>query len=112
MPSRLRPQAGPPLVSLSAVSAAGPGAALDGLVTRSTATIVVSSSAGVSGGSVALQGSLDGSAWFSMGSAISTTTASTVFAPVQVSQLVRYVRANIATAITGGTVTASVGVYG
>jgi hypothetical protein len=51
--------------------------------------------------------------WYSLGSAVSTTSASTTFTPVIVTgTATRYVRANIATAITGGTVTATVGVNG
>jgi len=92
-----------PAVSLTAVSATGGGTALDGLVIRTTAVMVVVSSAGVSAGSVQMQGSLDNVSWFSLGSAVSTTTANTVF---------RLLRANVATAITGGTISATVGVSG
>jgi hypothetical protein len=102
-----------PAVSLSAVSATGGGTALDGLSLRSVAVMVVTSSAGVSAGSVQLQGSLDGVSYYNLGSAVSTTTASTVFTPVIVTATgARYVRANVATAITGGTVSASVGLSG
>jgi hypothetical protein len=74
---------------------------------------VVTSGAGVSAGSVQLQGSLDGTNWYNLGSAVSTTTASTVFTPVIVTATAaRFVRANVATAITGGTVSASVGLSG
>jgi hypothetical protein len=96
--------------SLSAVSAAGSGAVLDAGDCMSDHTMVVTSSAGVTAGAVQLQGSLDGVNWFNLGSAVSTTTASTTFAPVVISnQPVRFLRANITTAITGGTVTAVVG---
>jgi hypothetical protein len=102
-----------PAVSLTAVSATGGGAALDGLVTRTVGTMVVVSSAGVSAGSVQAQGSLDGTNWFSLGSAVSTSTASTVFTPVVVTGAAfRFIRANVATAITGGTISATVGVSG
>jgi hypothetical protein len=102
-----------PAVSLTAVSSTGGGTALDGAVIRPNATMVVVSSAGVSAGSVQLQGSLDGTNWFSLGSAVTTSTASTVFAPVVVTNaLTRFVRANVATAITGGTISATVGVSG
>jgi hypothetical protein len=102
-----------PLQSLNAVSATGGGVSLDGQVTRQNATMVVNSSAGVSAGSVQMQGSLDGTNWFSLGSAVSTTTASTVFTPVVVQNAyVRFVRANVATAITGGTISAVVGLNG
>jgi hypothetical protein len=102
-----------PAVSLSAVSAAGPGTALDAVTCRGNVIMVVNSSAGVSAGSVQMQGSIDGTNWVNIGSAVSTTTANTVFPPVvATSQFVRYVRANIATPITGGTVSASVGANG
>jgi hypothetical protein len=102
----------PPAVSLTAVSATGPGTALDGLCVRTNAVMAVTISAGVSAGSVQLQGSLDNQNWFSLGSAVSTTTASTTTAVTVTNALARFVRANVATAITGGTVTVSVGVNG
>jgi|ERR1700730_13375133 hypothetical protein len=99
-----------PLVSLSAVSATGPGAALDSVTCRGNVIMIVNSSAGVTAGSVQMQGSLDNVSWVNIGTAVSTTTANTVFPPVvATSQFVRYVRANIATPITGGTISASVG---
>ncbi len=102
-----------PAVSLTAVSATGPGTALDGVVARQNATMVVVSSAGVSAGSVQMQGSLDGTNWFSLGSAVSTTTASTVFPPVATTTPpTRFVRANVATVITGGTISATVALSG
>lgn len=103
----------PPVTSLSAASTVSAGTALDGVVVRPNAVMVVNSSAGVSAGAVQLQGSLDGTNWFSLGSAVSTTTASTVFAPVvETGAYVRYVRAAVTTAITGGTVSATVGLHG
>jgi|SRR6516164_818420 hypothetical protein len=102
-----------PVTSLTAASSTGGGSVLDGLSLRTIAAMVVTSSAGVSAGSVQLQGSLDSVNWYSLGSAVSTTSASTTFTPVIVTgTATRYVRANIATAITGGTVTATVGVNG
>jgi hypothetical protein len=102
----------PPIVSLSAVSATGTGTALDGLAIRMNAVMSVTTSAGVSAGSVQLQGSLDNVNWYSLGSAVSTTAASTTTQVTVTSALSRYVRANVATAITGGTVTVSVGASG
>jgi hypothetical protein len=102
-----------PITSLSAVSATGAGTVLDGLSIRAFAVLVVSSSAGVSAGSVQLQGSLDAINWYPLGTAISTVTASTVYTPiVDASGYSRYVRANVATAITGGTISATVGLSG
>jgi hypothetical protein len=101
-----------PLQSLSAVSATGAGAALDGLVIRTTGVLVVNSGAGVSAGSVQAQTSVDGSNWVNAGSAVSTTTANTTFTPVVVTGAFRYIRANVATGITGGQISAVVGVSG
>jgi hypothetical protein len=102
-----------PAASLVAKSTAGPGTALDGLCLRSTAVLVVTSGAGVSAGSVQLQGSLDGVNFYNLGAAVSTATASSVFAPVIVTgTAARFVRATIATAITGGTVGAYVALSG
>ena len=101
-----------PAVSLSAQSAVGAGTSVDGLTVRSAAAISVTTSSGVSAGAVTLQGSLDATNWFNLGSAISTTTASTTTQTVVSSAYARYFRAAITTAITGGTVTASVGVSG
>jgi hypothetical protein len=102
-----------PIQSLNAVSATWGGTALDGLVIRTTGVMVVNSGAGVSAGSVQAQTSLDGTNWANAGSAVSTSTANTVFAPVVITGAAfRYIRANVATAITGGTISASVGLSG
>lgn len=103
-----------PVVSLSAKSATtSTPTVLDGLTTRTTAVMVVNSSAGVSAGSVQLYGSLDGTVFYTLGSPVSTTSASTVSTPVvSTSVPFRYLKAVIATTITGGTITASVGASG
>ena len=101
-----------PLVSLSAVSATGAGTALDGLVVRASAVATVTTSAGVSAGSVVLEGSLDGTNFVTLGSAVSTTSASTTYTVAATNVFMRYVRARVATAITGGTISAAVGVSG
>lgn len=101
-----------PTVSLSAVSAVGAGSVLDGLAVRSAAVMSTTTSSGVSAGDVQLQGSLDGVSWFNLGSAVSTTAASTTTQTVVSSAYARYFRAAITTAISGGTVTVSVGVSG
>jgi hypothetical protein len=101
-----------PIVCFTAKSALGAGAVLDGLSVRSTAVLVVTTSSGVSAGSVQLQGSNDATNWYSLGSPVTTSAASTTSQVVVSSAYSRYVRANVATAITGGTVAASVGLYG
>jgi len=105
----------PPIVSLSAVSAVGAGAVLDGLAVRQNAVMAVTASAGVASGDVQLEGSLDGVNFFNLGSAVSTTTASTTTAVTVTNALVRFVRAAITTVIAGtetSTVTVSVGCNG
>jgi hypothetical protein len=103
-----------PVASLTAQSATtAVPTVLDGLSVRTTAVLVVNSSAGVSAGSVQLYGSLDGTAFYTLGSAVSTASASTTFTPVVVSNVpFRYLKAVIATAITGGTISASVAASG
>jgi hypothetical protein len=104
-----------PVVSLSAQSAtSATPTVLDGVVVRQNAVMAVSTSVGVSSGSVQLQGSLTGAAnsWFNIGSAVSTTSASTTTTVTSTSAFTRFVKAVIATTISGGTVTVSVGVYG
>lgn len=98
-----------PVASLTTVStdpAAGP-ASLDNGQVRANHTMVVVTGPGVTAGSVQLQGSLDGTNWFSIGSAVSTASANTVYS-VSATAPARYVRAHIATNITGGTISASV----
>jgi len=98
-----------PLAAATAL-ATGDFASQDGGTIHGTAIMQVTSGLSVSAGSVQMQGSLDGTNWFNLGTATNTNAASTVFAPVIVTgTAVRYVRAHIATNITGGTVTATVG---
>ena len=102
-----------PIVSLNAQSAtAATPTVLDGLSTRQVATMIVTTSASVSAGAVQLQVSNDGTNWLNAGSAITTSSASTSTQVNVSSAYARYARALITTAITGGTVTVSVGVYG
>lgn len=102
----------PSVVSLTAVSATGAGSVLDGLTVRQNACMSVTTSAGVSAGSVQLQGSLDGTNFYNLGSAVSTTAASTTTQVTVTSAFSRYVRGNVGTGITSGTVTVSVGLSG
>jgi hypothetical protein len=102
----------PPLQSLNAVSAVGAGTVLDGLACRATAVLQVNTSAGVSAGDVQLEGSLDGATFFNLGSAVSTTAASTASTVVVANCFVRFVRAAVTTSITGGNVSAWVGLNG
>jgi hypothetical protein len=103
----------PPMVSITAQSTVQSGAVLDGLCVRANAVISITTSAGVTGGVVALQGSLDNANWYALGSPTTTSTASTTTAVLVQNAYARFVRAAITTAIAGGgTVTCSVGVNG
>jgi hypothetical protein len=102
----------PPAVSFTAKSATGAGAVLDGLSVRLSAVMVITTSSGVSAGSIQCQGSNDGTNWYSLGSAVSTTSASTTTQVVVAAAYSRYVRAYVATGLTGGTASATVGLYG
>ena len=97
-----------PVVSLSGVSATGRGTVIDLGGTHSNHSMVVTTSAGVSAGSVALQGSLDGTNWVNLGTAVTTNAASTSFLASVSGVPMRYLAANVATGITGGTVSATV----
>lgn len=95
-----------PVVSLAGASALANGAALDNGVPRAQHTLVVVTSAGVTGGVVALQGSQDGINYATLGS-VTTNAAAAVFT-VSNAAAMRYIRAAVTTAITGGTVNATV----
>jgi hypothetical protein len=91
------------------VSALGPGLALNGVCTHASHVLAVTSSAAVSAGAVQLQGSLDGVNWYNMlTTPLSIGSASTTFGANAANFPAVFVRANVTTAITGGTVTCSV----
>lgn len=96
-----------PFTSLNAASAIGTGAALDNGYPRANASMVVTASAGVTAGDVQLQGSHDGVNWVNLGAAVATAAPGTFIASSAGAPM-RYLRAAITTAITGGTVTATV----
>jgi hypothetical protein len=79
---------------------------------RANATMAVSTSAGVSGDSVQLLGSLDGNGWFNLGSAVTASSASTTTSVVVTNAMVRFLKASVASTITGGSVTVSIGLNG
>lgn len=93
--------------TLTARSATGTdaGGAVDFGSGRANITLVITTSAGVSAGAVALELSHDNTNWFRR-TAVTTNTASTVFQDSAVGAW-RYARANVTTAITGGTVSAT-----
>lgn len=96
--------------SLSNASAAGPGTVLtqDGVRARANHSMMVVASAGVTAGVVRLQGSLDGANWVNIDSAGITLTTSGVFSESVAGTPMGNIRANITTAITGGTVTVTI----
>jgi hypothetical protein len=99
-----------PVQSLAAVSAIQNGTALDNQGVRNNHSIVVTTSAGVSAGVVALQGSQDGVNWITTAlTSVTTAAATTTYLGTVVSLTpLRYLRAAITTTITGGTITAYV----
>ena len=97
------------VTSLNAQSAVQTGAVLDNVWFQSNHSIVVTTGAGVSAGVVALRGSHDGVNWTTTPLAsITTAAASTVYAGNSASFPFRYLRADITTVISGGTVTATI----
>lgn len=100
-------------MSLSAKSAVSNGTVFDGLTVRSNAVLTVTTTAGVSAGTVVLQASNDGVNFYAAsGASISTTTASATSSVVETNVFACYFRAAITSAISGGQITASVGVSG
>lgn len=97
-----------PLTSLPAGSTAlGGGVALDNGYPRNNHSLIVVSSAGVAAGAVQLAGSHDGQNYGLIGTAINTNAGGVVGASSATGPF-RYVRAQITTAIAGGSITASV----
>ncbi|CAM5737129.1 hypothetical protein MAUB1S_01794 [Mycolicibacterium aubagnense] len=101
-----------PALSIAAgTSAVGAGAPLDGGAVRTTAVMQVTAAGTPTAGAVQMMGSLDGAGWFNLGSAQSITAAGTTVTVVT-NTATRYVRASVTTAITGGSVSATVGLAG
>jgi hypothetical protein len=100
-----------PLASLTAVSATGPGVALDNQGVRNNHNLVVNTTGTVTSGAVQLQGSQDNVNWINLlttalaplSSSAPVTSGVTTLTPF------RYLRANVTTVIGGGgTITAYV----
>lgn len=94
----------PGQLSLPAGSTTGAGTALDNNGSCANHTLVTVASAGVAAGAVQLQGSIDNVNWANLGSPV-TLTASTVQTASVVAAF-QFVRANVSTTVTGGTVAA------
>lgn len=103
-----------PVQSLAGKSAtSATSAVLDAGTVRPNATLVVTTSAGVSAGVVQLQASMDYQNWWNVPStSITTSAASTTTAVTSTSAYGRYFRAVISTTVTGGTVTAWIAAAG
>ena len=91
--------------SLAAGSTTGAGSQLDNSGVFANHTLVTITTAGITAGAVQLQGSLDNINWVNLGTPITLTassvqTASVANAPFQ------WVRANVSTTVTGGSVAA------
>jgi hypothetical protein len=93
--------------TLNAASAVSKGTSKDFGYAVQNISMVVTAGTGVTAGAVQLEVSQDGTNWAPIGSPISLTAAGTV-APITVTGAFRYARGAITTAITGGTVSATV----
>jgi hypothetical protein len=94
--------------TLNAASAVSKGTSKDFGYAVQNISMVVTAGTGVTAGAVQLEVSQDGTNWApASGTPISLTQAGTV-APITITGAFRYARGAITTAITGGTVTATV----
>lgn len=100
-----------PVLSLNAATT-GNGSVLDAGVVRSTAVWSLTGSTSVSAGAATLQGSLDGTNWYALGSAVTVPTTATTTQTVQSSAYSRFFRVVVSTTVTGSTATASVAAFG
>jgi hypothetical protein len=99
------------LVGKSATSSVP--AVFDAGTVRPSATLVVTTSTGVSAGAVALSASMDSINWWLVPSgSITTSAASTTSQVTSTSAYARFFRAAVTTTVTGGTVTAWVAAAG
>jgi hypothetical protein len=102
-----------PVHSLTAAtSTSATSTALDAATIRQNAVLVVTTGAGVSAGDVELQASLDGTNFWTVGSALAVSAANTTYSQTSTSAFGRYFRAVVSTNITGGSVDAWVGASG
>lgn len=98
-----------PIASFTTQSALNTfGTALDNTVARSQHSLFVVTGALVSAGVVTLQGSNDGTNFYSTAGTVTTVAASTAYAVAVANFPFRYIRAAITTVLVGGTCTAYV----
>jgi hypothetical protein len=100
---------GAPFKSIAAGAAVANGGPRDNGSCRSNHTIVAVTSAGVAAGAVQLQGSMDNVSWFNIGAPLPCAAASSVFQQSTGTTPARYIRGNVSTLVTGGTVDVWVG---
>lgn len=93
--------------TLSAASAPANGTTIDYGCAKANVTLVVTASAGVSAGTVALEVSQDNTNWYRHTTTISTTAPGVSQVTLSASAF-RYCRGVITVAITGGTVSATI----
>lgn len=99
-----------PSTTLSVASATGPGLTVDLKAVYSNPVMQVATNGAVASGVVALEGSLDGETWYTVGTSGALTTADVVVTPASgVTTPARYLRGNITTIVVGGTITCKVG---
>jgi len=85
---------------------------MDNVGVRNNHNLVVTTSAGVSGGVVNLEGSQDGINWVALlggsgtNAVVTTNAANKTFSSTAQLTPFRFIRANVTTGITGGTITA------
>lgn len=93
-------------LSLNDASATGAGTVADFGAAKTVVTMVVTAGVGVSAGVVALEVSQDNVNWYRHVTSV-TTNAPGVYQAGTLDLAMRYARANITTAITGGTIDAT-----
>lgn len=92
--------------TLTAATAAGAGTVADFGSAKANISMVVSTTAGISAGAIALEVSQDNTTWFRTATP-ATLGASAVTNIAIAGNAFRYARANITTTVTGGTVSAT-----
>lgn len=110
MSKRLAAQSASPVTSIPALSTltSTTPVVLNNVIPRSWHTAHIIGTAGIASGAVTLEGSLDGTNWVALASAV-TAVASTTTPIVNAAGIpALYVRARISTVISGGTITVKV----
>lgn len=97
-------------ISHNAATAVAPGLTVDMGVVFSQPVAQIATNGAVAGGVIVLEGSLDGQTWYVIATSAALNTSDIVLtAPTGEVIPARYLRTNITTIVTGGTVTSKVG---